>query len=55
MNHGTQLSKTQCLSTTDEQSTMNRVPYASGIDSIMYAMLCARPDISYTWSVMRRY
>jgi len=55
MNHGTQLSKTQCLSTTDEQSTMSRVPYASAIGSIMYAMLCTRPDISYTLSVTSIY
>lgn len=55
MNHGTQLSKTQCLSTTDEQSNMSRVPYASAIGSIMYAMLCTRPDVSYALSVMSRY
>jgi hypothetical protein len=55
MNHGAQLSKTQCPSTTDEQSIMSRVPYASAIGSIMYAMLCTRPDISYALSVTSRY
>lgn len=55
MNHGIQLSKTQCPSTTDEQSNMSRVPYASAIGSIMYAMLCTRPDISYALSVTSRY
>ena len=34
---------------------MSRVPYASAIGSIMYVMLCTRPDISYAWSVTRRY
>ena len=55
MNHGTQLSKTQCLSTTDEQSTMSRVLYASAIGSIICAMLCTRPDVSYALSMTSRY
>jgi hypothetical protein len=55
MNHGAQLSKTQYPLTTDERSIMSRVPYASTISSIMYAMLCTRPDVSYAWSVTSRY
>ena len=55
MTHGVQLSKTQCPSTTDERSNMSRVPYASAIGSIIYAMLCTRPDISYALSVTSRY
>lgn len=55
MNHGAQLSKTQCPSTTDERSIMSRVPYASAIGSIMCVMLCTRPDISYALSVTSRY
>ena len=55
MNHGALLSKTQCPSTTDEQSTMSRVPYASTIGSIINAMLCTRPDVSYALSVTSRY
>jgi Reverse transcriptase (RNA-dependent DNA polymerase) len=46
MNHGSQLSKTQCPLTTDEQSIKSRVSYASAIGSIMYVMLCTRPDVS---------
>ena len=34
---------------------MNRVPYASEIGSIMYAMICTRPDVSYALSVTSRY
>jgi hypothetical protein len=45
MNYGAQLSKTQCPLTTDEQSIMSRVPYASAISSIMYAMLCDKPHL----------
>jgi hypothetical protein len=55
MNYGSQLSKTQCPLATDEQSIMSRVPYASSIGSIMYAILCTRHDVSYALSVMRRY
>ena len=34
---------------------MNDVPYASTVGSIMYAMLCTRPDVSYALSVSSRY
>src|SRR3954463_9584392 len=55
MSHGIKLSKTQCPSTTDERERMIRVPYASAIGSIMYAMICTRPDVSYALSVPSRY
>ena len=34
---------------------MNMIPYASAIGSIMSAMLCTRPDVSYDLSVTSRY
>ena len=34
---------------------MSKVPYASAIGSIMYAMICTRPDVSYALSVASRY
>jgi tRNA C32,U32 (ribose-2'-O)-methylase TrmJ len=34
---------------------MRVIPYASTIESIMYAMICAHPDISYALSAMSRY
>jgi hypothetical protein len=34
---------------------MNTIPYASAIGSIMYAMLCTRPDVSFALSVTSRY
>jgi hypothetical protein len=34
---------------------MSKVPYASAIGSIMYAMICTRPDVSYALSVVSRY
>ena len=55
MSHGIHLSKTQCPTTTDERERMNKVPYASTIGSIMYAMISTRPDVSYALSVTSRY
>ena len=34
---------------------MDKIPYASAIGSIMYAMLCTRPDVSYALSMTSRY
>ena len=55
MSHGVKLSKTQCPLTTDERSRMNAIPYASAVGSIMYAMICTRPDVSYALSCVSRY
>src|SRR6185312_7995979 len=55
MSHGIHLSKTQCPTTTDERERMSKVPYASAIRSIIYAMISTRPDVSYTLSVTSRY
>ncbi|WVZ75888.1 hypothetical protein U9M48_023908 [Paspalum notatum var. saurae] len=55
MSPGTILSKTRCPSTTDEQKRMSEIPYASAIGSIMYAMICTRPDVSFALSVTSRY
>ncbi|KAJ9546917.1 hypothetical protein OSB04_019460 [Centaurea solstitialis] len=51
MQHGIVLSKTQCPVSSQDQDKMKSVPYASAIGSIMYAMLCTRPDVAY--SVLR--
>ncbi|KAI3710140.1 hypothetical protein L2E82_39914 [Cichorium intybus] len=53
--HGTILSKSQCPSTRTELERMKHVPYASAIGSIMYAMLCTRPDVSCALSMTSRY
>jgi hypothetical protein len=55
MSHCIHLSKSQCPLTTDEQKLMSRIPYASTIRSIMYAMICTCSDISYAHSVTSRY
>jgi len=34
---------------------MSKVLYASAVGSIMYAMICTRPDVLYALSVASRY
>jgi hypothetical protein len=55
MSHGIHLSKSMCPKTQEERSRMGKIPYASAIGSIMYAMICTRPDISYALSMTSRY
>ena len=45
---GMKLSQTQCPTTAEDREKMKDVPYASAIGSIMYAMLCTRPDMWIT-------
>ncbi|KAA0037539.1 putative gag-pol polyprotein [Cucumis melo var. makuwa] len=45
--HGVHLSKEQCPKTPQEVEDMRRIPYASVVGSLMYVMLCTRPDICY--------
>ena len=52
---GITLSKSLCPQTQDERTHMNMIPYASATGSIMYVMLCTRPDVSYALSVTRKY
>src|ERR687898_645814 len=52
---GVQLSTAQCPTTTEDREKMSDVPYASAIGSIMYAMLCTRPDVSLAISLAGRY
>ena len=53
--HGIILSKEQCPKTPQEEEDMKRIPYASAVGSLMYAMLCTRPDICYAVGIVRRY
>ncbi|KAK8560059.1 hypothetical protein V6N12_012862 [Hibiscus sabdariffa] len=46
MSHGVSLLKEMCPSTPQERERMSRIPYASAFGSIMYAMICTRPDVS---------
>ncbi|PKI53605.1 hypothetical protein CRG98_025996 [Punica granatum] len=53
--HGIHLSKGMSLKTPEDREKMAQVPYASAIGSLMYTMLCTRPDITYAISVTSRY
>ena len=53
--YGIQLSKSMYPRIKAEMICMDKIPYVSVIGSIMYAMLCTRPDVSYALSVTRRY
>ncbi|KAK9034021.1 hypothetical protein V6N11_050200 [Hibiscus sabdariffa] len=55
MSHGISLSKEMCHSTPQERERMSQIPNASAIGSIMYAMICTRPDLSYALSMTSRY
>ncbi|KAA0036108.1 gag/pol protein [Cucumis melo var. makuwa] len=50
--HGVHLSKEQCPKTPQEVDDMIHIPYASTVDSLMYAMLCTRPDICYAVGIV---
>ena len=52
---GVTLSKKDCVITPKERERMNRVPYASIVGSIMYAMTCTRVDVAYSLGVVSRY
>ena len=55
MSHGIYLSKDMCPKTDVEVHNMQNVPYASVVGSIMYAMMCTRPDVSYALSVTSKF
>jgi hypothetical protein len=47
--------KDQSLKTNQEKAYMSKVPYASTIGSLMYAMVCTRSDIAHAVGVVSRY
>jgi hypothetical protein len=55
MSHVITLSKKQCPTDPVEQERMRAISYASAIGSIIYAMICMCPDISYALSATSNY
>ena len=49
------LSKTMGPQTEVEVQEMERVPYASSVGSLMYTMVCYRPNINHTVSQVSRF
>jgi len=52
---GVRLSAEQHPKTQEEEEDMFRVPYASAVNSVMYEMVCTRPDIAHAVGVLRRF
>ena len=49
------LTKEMCPKTQEEEDKMCKVPYASAIGSLMYAMVCTRLDIADAVGVVSMY
>ena len=49
------LSKDVCPKTQEEMAYMSKVPYASAVGSLMYAMVYTSPDIAHVVGVVSRY
>ena len=55
LQQGVVLSKKDSPSTREEREYMSKIPYASVIGSIMYAMLCTRLDVAHALSMTSRF
>ena len=55
MLQGVKLSQTQCPTTVEDREKMKVIPCASAIGSIMYAILCTRPNVCLAISIAGRY
>ena len=49
------LSSKQFPSTDKEKEEMKKILYASAVGSLMYAMVCTRPDITHAVGVVNRF
>lgn len=48
-------SKKQCSKTPQEEEQMKVVSYASAIQSLIYVMLCIKPDICFAVGMIIKY
>lgn len=49
------LSKNSCPSSKKEIEKMSLIPYSSAVGSLMYAMVCTRPDITYAVGMVSHF
>ena len=49
------LSKHDCPVSDEDKAEMNKLPYASAVGSLIYAMIATRPDIAFAVGVVSRY
>ena len=52
---GIHLSRDMSPKTPEDREYMKTVPYTSAMGSLMYAMLCTRPDIAHAVSITSKY
>ncbi|XP_042003806.1 secreted RxLR effector protein 161-like [Salvia splendens] len=50
-----QLCASQGPKSEEEQNEMKNIPYANIIGSVMYVMICTRPDLAHAVSITSRY
>ena len=55
MAKGEKLSNKLCPETPKQKERIEKVSYANVVGSLMYSMLCTRPDISYVVGVVSKY
>ena len=49
------LSSKQCPLSDEERNEMKKVPYASAVGSLMYVMVCTRPDIAHVVGMVSQF
>eukprot|EP00253_Pinus_taeda_P006518 PITA_06518 len=52
---GVRLSAKQCPKTQEEEEDMSHVPYANAVGSLMYEMVCTRPEIAHAVGVLSKF
>ncbi len=52
---GVNLFAKQCPKTQEDEEDMSYVPYASAVGSMMYAVVCTKPDVSHAVGVLSRF
>ncbi|GKE89882.1 hypothetical protein Tco_1567357 [Tanacetum coccineum] len=55
LHHSIKISKDLCPKTDEELDRVSQVPYASAVRSIMHAMTCTRPDVSFALSMVSQH
>ncbi|GKD86654.1 hypothetical protein Tco_1357808, partial [Tanacetum coccineum] len=49
------LSSHKCPKSDEDKEDISRVPYSSAVGSLMYTVVCTRPDLAHAVSVVSRY
>ena len=49
------LSSSQCPNSQEEKDKISRVPYVSAMGSLMYTMVCTKPDLAFAASIMCQF